>query len=215
MFEYILFDLDGTLTNPKEGITKSVQYALKQCGIVVEDADTLIPFIGPPLRESFKTFYGFDDAKAEWAVAQYRVYFTQKGIFENAIYDGVAALLAKLQSAGKTLILATSKPAVYAEEILKHFDIYDYFTFISGSELDGRRSQKSEVIGYALEQTNISALDAVVMVGDKEHDIIGAKEIGIYSIGVLYGYGDYEELSRANANQIAASVCELAEILAK
>ena len=206
---YILFDLDGTLTDPKAGITRSVQYALRKCGVEVEDADTLCPFIGPPLRESFKRFYGFDDIGAEDAVAKYREYFSDKGIYENAIYDGAEELLKKLKTVGKIIILATSKPTVYAEKILRHFNIHEYFTFVSGSELDGRRSIKSEVIRYALEQNNISDLSKVTMVGDREHDIIGAKEVGVASIGVLYGYGNYEELSKAKADSIVQNISEL------
>jgi len=211
--KYILFDLDGTLTDPKIGITKSVQYALKECGIMVANTDDLCPFIGPPLRESFKKFYGFDDVGAEDAVVKYREYFSEKGIYENTIYDGIVEMLQALKSTHKILILATSKPTVYAEKILEHFNIYDYFTFISGSELDGSRSKKSEVIQYALEQSNISDLNDIVMVGDREHDILGAKEIGISSIGVLFGYGDSNELNKAGADIIVGSVKELTEKL--
>jgi haloacid dehalogenase superfamily, subfamily IA, variant 1 with third motif having Dx(3-4)D or Dx(3-4)E len=181
---YIFFDLDGTLTDPKIGITKSVQYALKKCGITVENTDDLCHFIGPPLKDSFKKFYGFGDDDAENAVTFYREYFSEKGIYENAIYDGAREMLQMLKASQKTLVLATSKPTVYATKILKHFNIYEYFTFISGSELDGSRSKKSEVIRYALEQNNISDLSGIIMVGDREHDIIGAKSVGILSIGV-------------------------------
>jgi len=208
--QYIFFDLDGTLTDPKTGITKSVQYALKKCGVEVENADYLCPFIGPPLRDSFKKFYGFNDVDAENAVAFYREYFSEKGIYENSIYDGIREMLQELKSSQKTLILATSKPTVYATEILKYFNIYEYFTFISGSELDGSRSKKSEVIQYAVEKNNISDLSEIIMVGDREHDIIGAKEVGISSIGVLFGYGDYDELQRAKADFIVGDAKELA-----
>ena len=207
--QYILFDLDGTLTEPKVGITKSVQYALKKCGIEVKNADNLCPFIGPPLWDSFKKFYGFDDAGAENAVAFYREYFSKKGMYENTIYDEVKEMLQELKSSQKTLILATSKPTVYAIEILKYFNIYEYFTFISGSELDGLRSKKSEVIRYAIEQNKISDLSKIIMVGDREHDIIGAKDVGILSIGVLFGYGDYDELQNAKADFIVSNIKEL------
>lgn len=210
---YILFDLDGTLTDPKTGITKSVQYALNYFGINNVNPDDLCHFIGPPLRESFRKYYGFDDVRAEEAVAKYREYFAETGIYENAVYDGVEDMLQKMTSAGKTVILATSKPAVYAEKILKHFNLYDYFTFISGSELDGRRSKKGEVIQYAFDQNGITDLKDAVMVGDREHDILGAKEIGIFSIGVLFGYGDYDELYRAGANMIVRDPKELTEKL--
>ena len=210
MMQYIFFDLDGTLTDPKIGITKSVQYALGKCGIEVQNADDLCPFIGPPLRDSFKKFYGFDDAGAENAVAFYREYFSKRGIYENTIYDGVREMLQALKSSQKTLILATSKPTVYAIEILKYFDIYEYFTFVSGSELDGSRSKKSEVIRYAIEQNRISDLNKIIIVGDREHDIIGAKDVGILSVGVLFGYGDYDELQKAEADFIVSNTKELA-----
>ena len=207
--QYIFFDLDGTLTDPKIGITKSVQYALKKFGIEVKNADDLRPFIGPPLRDSFKRFYGFDDIETENAVAFYREYFSSKGIYENTIYDGAKKMLQELKASQRTLILATSKPTVYAVEILKYFNIYEYFTFISGSELDGLRSGKSEVIRYAIEQNAISDLSKIIMVGDREHDIIGAKDVGILSVGVLFGYGDYDELQEAGADFIVSNIKEL------
>jgi haloacid dehalogenase superfamily, subfamily IA, variant 1 with third motif having Dx(3-4)D or Dx(3-4)E len=213
MAKYILFDLDGTLTDPKGGITKSVQYALRKFEITVDDPDSLTNFIGPPLKNSFKGFYGFDDEDAESAVTEYRKYFSEKGIYENAIFDGIDEMLKALRDAGKTIILATSKPRVYAGQILKHFNIYDYFTFVSGSELDGSRTEKYEVIKYALEQNNITDLSSVVMVGDREHDILGAKKMGVASIGVLFGYGDYAELSDAGADVIVSDVAELKSVL--
>jgi len=213
MAKYILFDLDGTLTDPKSGITKSVQYALRKFEITVDDPDSLTNFIGPPLKNSFKEFYGFDDYGAESAVTEYRKYFSEKGIYENAMFDGIDEMLKALCDAGKTIILATSKPSVYAGQILKHFNIYDYFTFVSGSELDGSRTEKYEVIKYALEQNDITDLSSVVMVGDREHDILGAKKMGVASIGVLFGYGDYAELSDAGADVIVSDVAELKSVL--
>lgn len=211
--KYILFDLDGTIIDPKIGITKSVQFSLKNFGIYVEDTDDLIPFIGPPLRESYKKYYGFDDKATEKAVEGYREYFTKQGIFENTLYDGIEHLIKTLYDNGKKVILATSKPAVYAEEIIRHYNLEAYFSFISGSELDGKRSKKSEVIRYALENMNINTLDETIMVGDKEHDIIGAKEVGIDSIGVLYGYGSMNELKDAGADYIAENIKSLLGLL--
>ncbi|MDR1664807.1 MAG: HAD family hydrolase [Clostridiales bacterium] len=211
--KYILFDLDGTLTDPKTGITKSVQYSLKAFDIHVTDIDSLISFIGPPLRDSYKKYYGFNDEKVENAVVKYREYFSEKGIFENTPYQGIDTMLENLHNAGKYLIVATSKPVVYAEKILKHFNLHQYFCFISGSELDGRRSKKSEVLRYALENMNISEHEECVMVGDREHDIIGAKEIGMESIGVLYGYGDFFELKSVGATLIAENVNDLTKML--
>lgn len=214
MIKHILFDLDGTLTDPGAGITRSVQYALKKYGIEVDDLTGLYPFIGPPLKESFQKFFGFDQAEAREAVAAYREYFSERGIYENQLYQGVAEMLERLRSAGQTLLLATSKPTVYAEKILRHFKIDEYFQFISGSELDGSRTDKAEVIEQALEQSRVSDRTRAIMVGDREHDVIGAKKAGLAVIGVLYGYGDREELSRAGADFIVADPPALAEKLA-
>lgn len=211
--QILLFDLDGTITDPRLGITRSVQYSLRRFGIEIEDADTLTNFIGPPLRDSYRLFYGMSAAEAEEAVAAYREYYTRQGILENTLYPGFAELLKALHDAGRTVLLATSKPTVYAEQILRHFALADCFTFVGGSELDGRRSRKSEVIAYALQQCRLSPSAEMVMIGDKEHDIIGAKEIGIDSIGVRYGYGSGEELQRAGANAIVDTVAELAALL--
>ena len=212
--EYLFFDLDGTLTDPKTGITKSVQYSLKAFGIDIANPDELVPFIGPPLRDSYKNFYGLSDVDAEKAVAKYREYFSEQGIFENAVYSGIGDLLKAQAASDRTLAVATSKPTVYAEKILKHFNIDSYFTFVAGSELDGRRSDKRLVIQYALDNLNITEVSRVIMIGDREHDILGAKKLGIDSIGVLFGYGDYNELSAAGANHIVSDVKELRELLA-
>jgi len=210
---YILFDLDGTISDPKEGIIKSIQYSLQSFGINVEDLDTLTPFIGPPLRDSYKQFYGFNDTETEKAVAKYREYFAETGIFQNSLYNGVVELLQTLQDMNKQLMIATSKPTVYAEKILKHFEIDRYFAFVSGSELDGRRSKKSEVIQYALDSVGITRLDDAVMIGDRKYDILGAKALGIDSIGVLYGYGDLQELTAAGATIICETVEDLRGVL--
>ena len=172
MWKYILFDLDGTLTDPKIGITKSVQYALAHYGIKVENIDDLCCFIGPPLKDSFCEFYGFDENKAEKAVAKYRERFATEGIYENEIFPGVKEMLEALKNSEKTVILATSKPAVYANKILEHFGIDKYFDFVSGSELDGTRSEKSEVINYALRECGIKNLSEAVMIGDRNRDIL-------------------------------------------
>lgn len=212
-YKYILFDLDGTLTDPKEGITKSVAYALDAYGIYVEDLDSLCKFIGPPLKESFMVYYGMDDAQGEEAVAKYRERFSVTGLFENKVYEGIREMLECLKEEGKTLIVATSKPAVFSERILEHFDLMKYFTFLSGSELDGTRVDKAEVIAYALEKNGITDLSNVVMVGDREHDIIGANKNGIDSVAVLYGYGCMEEFEKHHATYVAESVEQLKNIL--
>lgn len=211
--KYLLFDLDGTVTNPKVGITKSVAYALKHFGIIVDDLDQLCKFIGPPLKHSFQEFYGFGEKEADLAVEKYREYFGAEGLFENEVYQGMEDLLQYLVNRGKILLLATSKPAVYAKQILEHFGLAGYFSFVSGSELDGTRVRKSEVIEYALQQNNIIDKSLVVMIGDREHDIIGAKEAGVTSIGVLYGFGDREELEAAGADEIAETVGDVKKLL--
>ena len=212
-YEYILFDLDGTLTDPKEGITKSVAYALESFGIHVEDLDSLCKFIGPPLKESFMVYYELDDAQGDQAVEKYRERFAVTGLFENKVYPGIREMLELLKEQGKTLLVATSKPSIYARQILEHFDLMKYFTFLSGSELDGTRVDKAEVITYALQENKIQDLSKVIMIGDREHDIIGANKNGIDSIGVRYGYGCREEFEKNHASYVAKQVEELKEIL--
>ncbi|MFT8313485.1 MAG: HAD family hydrolase [Clostridium sp.] len=212
-YNTILFDLDGTLTDPKLGITKSIQYSLKHFGIFENNLDDLKKFIGPPLRDSFKEYYNFSDNDANSAVEKYREYFSDKGIFENKLYTGIVELLNKLYSEEKNLIIATSKPTVFAKRILKHFHIDEYFKFIAGSNLDGTQSKKSEVISYALNQGNYCDKNKIIMVGDRKYDIAGAKETKINSIGVLYGYGSYEELKKERPEYIAKNIDELSKIL--
>lgn len=208
-FEYILFDLDGTITDSGEGITKSVQYALKSFGISVDNLEDLNKFIGPPLKDSFKKYYNFDDEKAELGLKKYREYYADKGIFENNLYDGIVEVLDTLVKNNKKIILATSKPEVYAKQILKYFKIDKYFNFVAGSDFEETRVKKGDVIKYALEGAKVSELSKVIMVGDREHDIIGAKENNIKSIGVLYGYGDVVELTQARAEYIVKTPNEL------
>lgn len=214
-YKYILFDLDGTLTDPKLGITKSVAYALKSYGIQVDDLDSLQKFIGPPLQESFVKYYGFSEEQGAEAVEKYREYFKPYGIYENKVYDGVENMLAELVKCGKKVILATSKPTVFANVILEYFHLDKYFTCAVGSELDGSRVKKGEVITEALRQAGVTDKSLAVMIGDREHDILGAKENGIDSIGVLYGYGDRAEHDTAGAGIIVESVEALLEYLMK
>ena len=212
-YDICLFDLDGTLTDPKIGITKSVQYALTAFGFDVPSLDDLTKFIGPPLRDSFRCYYGLSELDTENAVALYREYFSDKGIFENIVYQGVPEMLQYLINQGKTIALATSKPTVYAKRILEYFGLNCYFNLVAGCELDGTRSCKSEVISYVLDMLNPQREKSVVMIGDREHDIIGANETGIDSIGVTYGYGTREELETAGAIGIVNEVSELLKIL--
>jgi len=206
MYKYVLFDLDGTLTNPEIGITNCVMYALGKFGIKVEDRKTLHPFIGPPLMYSFQEFYGLSEADSELAVKYYRERFSVKGLYENEVYEGIVELLETLKTNGKTLVLATSKPEEYTIQILKHFHLYDYFDYIAGATMDGSRGEKADVIRYALEISGITNRFDAVMVGDRNYDVLGAKENGIDSVGVLYGFGDYSELVDAGANYIAETV---------
>ena len=202
MYQNILFDLDGTLTDPGMGITNSVMYALKKFNIDVKDRASLYRFIGPPLKGSFEEFYGFSDGQSELAVQYYREYFTKQGMLENEVYDGILELLTRLKEKDKTLIVATSKPEVFTLEILRHFNLLEYFDFVAGATMDDKRTKKSDIIRYALECCHITDTSTAVMIGDRKHDIIGAKENNLDSIGVLFGYGDYEELKAAGATYI-------------
>lgn len=214
--QYLLFDLDGTLTDPKVGITTSVQYALKSFGIEEPDLDKLEPFIGPPLRESFMNFYAFSREQAEEAVAKYRERFEDTGIFENEVYKGIPQMLKNLKSKGMHLAVASSKPQVFVERILEHFHLRQYFEVVVGCELDGRREKKSEVVAEALRllfQDKPVEKDLVYMIGDRSYDVEGAKSLHVESVGVAYGYGSMEELKAAKTDYIVQSVEELEKFL--
>ena len=214
-YKVILFDLDGTLSDPKEGITKSVQYALRKFGVEEQSLDSLECFIGPPLKVSFSDYYHFDEEKANQAIDLYRERFTVKGMFENVLYEDIPLLLHALKEQGYILVVATSKPTVYAEEILKHFQIDDFFEGIIGSNLDGTRSAKAEIIQYIINEYSAYKLADFIMIGDRKHDIIGANQCGIDSIGVTYGYGSMEELQSFHPTYIAETVEQLKSILIK
>ena len=213
MKQYLLFDLDGTLTDPKVGITTCVQYALQDFGIEEPDLDKLTPFIGPPLTESFKQFYGMNEEQAGRAVEKYRERFKDTGIFENELIDGVPSMLKELKKHGKKLALATSKPAPYSAKIVKHFGIDKYFDFLSCSELDGTHNDKSEIIAEAWNVAENCKFP--VMVGDRKHDAIGAEKNSIPFIGVSYGYAADGELEAFNPAAIASDIYELQGILLK
>ena len=208
-YSYLFFDLDGTLTDPGEGITNSVAYALEKFGISVADRAELYPFIGPPLIDSFMKLYGFSHEKAKLAVAYYREYFHDRGIFENRLYDGIPDLLKRLTDAGKTLVVATSKPEPFARRIVEHFGLSEYFTLVAGASFDETRSEKWDVIEYAIKSLGLTDRKNIVMIGDRKHDIIGAKKTGLDSIGVLWGYGDRAELADAGADHVVAEIQNL------
>ena len=215
MVEYVFFDLDGTLTDPGEGITNSVAYSLKKNGIAPPPREELYKFIGPPLIGSYMKYYGFDSVGARAMVEDYREYFRERGIFENEVYEGIYDLLSSLKASGKKLVLATSKPEPFAKTILSHFELDKYFYFVAGALMDETRTKKGDVIRYALTCCGEPMRDNVIMVGDREHDILGAKENGLRSIGVLYGYGSRDELLRSGADLIAAKPCDIEKMIEK
>ncbi len=204
-YKCVLFDLDGTLTDPFEGITKSVQSALLKYGIEEPDREKLRVFIGPPLRESFARYYGVPSDKIEQVIAYYREYFSVKGLFENEVYEGIDAFLRELHARGTKILLATSKPEPYAKRITEHFGLSKYFFDECGADFEGKCETKAQVVARALERCGCDRSD-VLMVGDRCHDIIGAKENGIDSAGVLWGFGDRAELEGAGADMIFDSV---------
>ena len=212
-----MFDLDGTLTDPKEGITKSVRHALNHYGIQVDDLDTLTPFIGPPLTDSYKKYYGFSDEQAWEGVLVYREYFSERGWHENKEYPGIKEMLGALKTAGRVLLVATSKPEEFARKILEHFGMAGYFDFIGGADMDETRVRKADVIRYVLEQygldTSRETLARCVMVGDREHDVLGARECGMDCVGVLYGYGDRQEMDGCRPAWTADTVDDLKDSL--
>lgn len=213
MYKTVLFDLDGTLTDPGLGITNSVMYALKKFNIEVEDRASLYKFIGPPLKESYRKYYHLSDEEITRAVTYYREYFSVKGIYENVLYDGIAEVLEQIQDSGRKVVLATSKPEEFAHEILRYFKIDQYFDYVAGATMDGARNSKADVIAYALESCDITDLSSAVMIGDREYDIHGAKAAGLDSIGVLYGYGSREELEGAGATYIVERVTDIMDLL--
>ncbi len=210
----VLFDLDGTVTDPKEGITRSVAYALEHFGIKVEDPDTLVNFIGPPLLDSFSDFYGLSDEDCKKAVEKYRERYRVTGWSENTPYDGIADLLADLKRQGVTVSLATSKPEEFAEKILRHFDLAQYFDLICGAPMNAPKGHgKVDVIEDALKRLGITDRSGVIMVGDRLHDTEGAHKACLPCIGVLFGYGDRAEHEACGSDFIAADMQELRNLL--
>lgn len=203
----IFFDLDGTLTNPKPGITRSIQYALERLGVAVPSEDELTWCIGPPLLASLRKLTGTDEL-ADRALLLYRERFSDIGLFENEAYSGIAETLSSLAATRQRMFVATSKPAVYATRIVDHFGLKPYFERVFGSELDGTRVDKRDLLRYALDETRVDAASAI-MIGDRSHDVVGARTNGMTAIGVLYGYGSEAELRDAGAHHICAAHPEL------
>ena len=208
----VLFDLDGTLTDPAEGITNALMHAQRRLGRAVSPRESLYVFIGPPLIETFMSEWGLSREEADQALVYYREHFSVKGLFENVPYEGIGECLANLKASGLRLFVATSKPEPLSLRILEHFDLLKYFEAVAGSTLDEQRTKKGEVIAYALQTFQLDP-NQTVMVGDRKHDVIGARENGLSCIGVLYGYGSRAELTEAGASALAADLSELSALL--
>ena len=205
----MLFDLDGTLTDSKQGIIGAVQYAMDKMGLPPADETEILSYIGGPFREELRRAHGFDKSRADRFVALYREYYLSQGIHENRVFDGIESLLAELHASGKALAVATAKPSEQAEVVLINFGLRQYFGLIAGSEPNGDRSAKVDVIRHALAQLLPPDLSKVVMVGDRCHDILGARENGIHSAAVTYGYGTDAELRESKPTYFANSPDEL------
>jgi phosphoglycolate phosphatase len=203
----ICFDLDGTLTDPKIGISRSIRHAMRKLGREVPRSDDLTWCIGPPLLGSFEKLLG-NRADAKLALSHYRERFSEVGIYENDLYPGITAALSNLASSGRRMFVATSKPKVFADRIIEHFALAQYFEAIYGAELDGSRAAKSELLAWLVSREHLSA-EATVMVGDRIHDIVAARNIGMLTLGVLYGYGTRAELVAAGADRLCESPHEL------
>ena len=212
-FDLILFDLDGTLTDSGPGIMNAVRYACRTLALPEPDDSTLRRFIGPPLHESFERFCSLSPDAAMHAVSVFREYYTDTGIFENSVYPGIPEALGRLRAAGRHLAVATSKPETAAERVLRRFELLDYFTWLTGAAEDSSLVLKKDVVARVLEQARAAGLRGGIMVGDREHDVIGARENGLSCIGVTYGYGPREELEGAGAVLTVDTPAELASAL--
>ena len=212
-YEVVLFDLDGTVSDSGEGITNSVKYSLKKFGIIETDYEKLKKFVGPPLYASYEKYYGFSHEEAIKAVEYYREYYNAGGIFELRIYNGIIDLLKYLKKSEKKIILATSKPEIYAEKIARKFGFYELFDNISGALLDGSRIEKADIIAYALGRVGNPDINNCIMIGDTEFDVLGAKAFGMDSIGVTYGYGKREDIEKAEATYIVSKAEEILNLV--
>ena len=214
MIKNILIDLDGTLTDPREGITTSARYGLNKMGHPIADSENIDWIIGPPLKASLAKILNVDvdDDLAEQALLGYRERFSVTGLFENHLFDDVTATLQELKKQGYKLFLATAKPEIYARQILQHFELLEYFDYPYGSELTGERTNKGDLIGYILQQEKLDPMECL-MVGDREHDIFGARRFGIETIAVEYGYGSQQELDEAKPKARIKTFAELLNVI--
>ncbi len=215
-YRIVAFDLDGTLTDPKRGLTSAFAYALGKIGVDFGNRESLVKFIGPPLRDSFQKEYNLSDEDADTALDKFREYFGVYGWWDNELYDGVHNLLSSLKEAGKTLVLATSKPDVHSSKILKLFDIGKYFDFAEGASFDSTREKKCDVLSYALSKVGIVTEEqkaGVIMVGDTVFDVEGARICGVDSVAVTYGYGSEDALKKEGATYIARSIEDIKQLL--
>lgn len=208
-FKAILFDLDGTIIDPKEGIINSILYAVKELGLKENDPDALDSFIGPPLQNSFKERYALSDEEAMEAVRIYRVYYAEKGIFECHLYEGMEELLQKLYEENIFMSLATSKPTKYADQLMQYFKLEEYFEFTAGALMDGKRTDKKEVIQYALDNIPPFERDEILMLGDREFDIEGGKHHKLPTAWAKWGYGEEETVSGSNPDFVFAKPLDL------
>ena len=210
-FDTLLFDLDGTLTDSTEGILGCLVYAIERMGFEVpEDTNK---FLGPPIRQSFAEFLGMNGEQVDEAVRIFRERYSDTGLFENRVYDGITGMLERLKSGGKRLMVATSKPQVYAVRIFERFGLAQYFEIVGGAELDGSRDYKDQVIEYVLAKAGITDRSSVLMIGDRRQDVLGAHKTGLKCMGILWGFGSMEELTQAGADYIARTPQEAADML--
>ena len=212
-YEVIFFDLDGTLTASGPGIKNGVKYALHSVGMEEDREEALQSFIGPPLIQRFMELYGFDEPKARELATTYRIYYSEKGVYENSVFDGVPEMLMRLRKAGKKLVVTTSKPYQYADLVMDYFDLGQYFDFVASANVEEGRSTKSQVLDHAFATLQIEDRSTVILVGDRMYDAIGARDFGIDCMGVLYGYGSREELEAEGVQYIAETVPQIADLL--
>lgn len=213
MYNTVFFDLDGTVINSELGVLNSVEYALKKYGAEIPPQEKLNFFLGPPLEDSFAKLLNISRQEAQTLVKYYREYYPQKGIFEIELYEGIVPILKKIKQSGRKTVIATSKPEEFAVRILKHLGIAELFDVIAGATFDNSRSEKPDVLAYAIKMAGVTDINTAVMVGDRKYDCIGAQHFGMDSIGVLYGFGDLEELNNAGATYIAETVEDIYKFL--